>query len=766
MAWSARLSTFSTKKKMFTHVCDLSGDAPVTASLPERLELTFTLAAPELHRLPCFYLTAAVPTADKAVANNLLELGTFLQKQDRHKVAQMKLPGGRSFNLCAVHQGLRTEELSTLQLECRVQEAESSGGETWHAGGSADDAVRRGSASSMETTMTSTMASTMASATASAATAGSSQVSAIEAMQEAAWRTQGATAPRPRMPLPPPRPPQGSAFAQPKPAACIAFDKSKPRAPQSPPAATAVTSGMPSARCSAAASTTATIAPKHSACYGGHVGASRAMHVGSGDGGERGAAPVGGAAPDGVLLGARSAAEVKEEAAALPWALGALALLARNSESHNASQLCIEALPLGGKVAGGKADGKAGGKVAGKAGGKAAGRASVRGSGPPRDESAEGAGGGVHALLVQDNGVGLGYAEVRELLWHEGDHGGVKGTRQRPGGEARHLADTKRSQGGQCCGSAEAGRGAEPTGMGYAERLWLGALRVAEDCLLLSQTAQGCCAALIATRPATQRACGSKEPLRSPLLLPLVCWGGNLAPDGARREGKQSHELESFAAVRGQTGPVAQANLSRLLQGLRACGGAGCDRKWLDEQMRLLAGTGTRLVLFNLTRRRDAPDTVELQWKVNENDLTLRTASCGWKRAGPPSTELPPPTAYSARALLARLWYVPRLTVRLCGATVEARPARGDIRVNTASEVALTLGRGPPGEAAGPIYVTLGCRREEEDGSRGQQRMGPGAGCSRAGLLIYWRNVLLEDHTKLTMRRHRPRALLERQALP
>ena len=44
--------------------------------------------------------------------------------------------------------------------------------------------------------------------------------------------------------------------------------------------------------------------------------------------------------------------------------------------------------------------------------------------------------------------------------------------------------------------------------------------------------------------------------------------------------------------------------------------------------------------------------------------------------------------------------------------------------------------------------------------------MGPGAGCSRAGLLIYWRNVLLEDHTKLTMRRHRPRALLERQALP
>ena len=363
----------------------------------------------------------------------------------------------------------------------------------------------------------------------------------------------------------------------------------------------------------------------------------------------------------------------------------------------------------------------------------------------------------MHALLVQDNGVGLCYAEVRNLLWHEGD----KGTRQSPGGEARHLAGTKRKQDGQCCGSAETGCGAEPAGMGYAERLWLGALRVAEDCLLLSQTAQGCCAALIATRPATQRACGSEEPLRSPLLLPLVCWGSGHAPDGSQRTAAEKRSgPRSFAAVRGQTGPVAQANLRRLLQGLLACGGAGCDRKWLDAQMALLPGTGTRLVLFNLTRRRDAPETVELQWKVNEKDLTLRTASCGWKRAGPPSTELPPPTAYSARALLARLWYVPRLTVRLCGATVEARPARDDIRVNTASEVALTLGRGPPGEAAaaGPIYLTLGGRREEEDGSRGPPRTGPGAGCSRAGLLIYWRNVLLEDHTKLTMRRRCLRA--------
>lgn len=221
MAWSGRLSTFSTKKKMFTPLCDLSSDAPATASLPERLELTFTLATPELHRLPCFYLTAAVPAADKAVANNLLELGTFLQKQDRRKVAQMKLPGGRSFNLCAVHQGLRTEQLSTLRLECRVQEAESSGGETWHAGGSAVDTVRRGSASSMEANMVSTMAGTMASdargavvaagAAGAASAAPASQGSAIEAMQEAAWRTQGATAPRPRMPLPPPRPPPGSA---------------------------------------------------------------------------------------------------------------------------------------------------------------------------------------------------------------------------------------------------------------------------------------------------------------------------------------------------------------------------------------------------------------------------------------------------------------------------------------------------------------------------------------------------------------------------
>lgn len=644
MGWSGRLATFSTKEKMFTHVCDLSSNGPASASLPEQLELTFTKAPPELQRLPCFYLTAVVPAAEKAVAKNLLTLGTFLQKQDRCKVAQMKLPGGRSFNLCAVHQGARTEQLSTLRLECRVQEVESSSGETWHASGSADDAVRRGSATSMETAITSAR-----------------------------------------------RPPPGT-----------------------------VTLGMPSARC-----TTAPVAPKHSsACFGGHGKASEAMHVHLPSFLQSGAAFVGGFAPDGVLLGARSAADVKEEVAALPWALGALVLLARNSESHHASQLCIETLSLGGQ---------GGGKTA------------VRGSGPPRDEGTEGAGGGVHALLVQDNGVGLGYAEVRQLLWYEGGKGPGQGREA----EASHLAGTKRKQDGQCCGSTEAGRDAD---MGYAERLWLGAVRVAEDCLLLSQTAQGCCAALIATRPATQRACGSEQPLRSPLLLPLVCWGGRppVGKDGARR---QSLELESFAAVGGQTGSVAQANLSRLLQGLLACGGAGCDREWLNGQIELLPGTGTRLVLFNLTRRRDAPDTVELQWKVNEKDLTLRTASCGWKRAGPPSTELPPPTAYSARALLARLWYVPRLTVKLCGATVEARPARDDIRFDTASEVALTLGRSPPDASAGPIYLTLGGRREEEDNSRGPPRTGPGAGCSRAGLLIYWRNVLLEDHTKLTMRR-------------
>jgi hypothetical protein len=46
---------------------------------------------------------------------------------------------------------------------------------------------------------------------ASAATACNAQGSTIEAMREAAWRTQGATAPRLRMPLPPPRPPQESA---------------------------------------------------------------------------------------------------------------------------------------------------------------------------------------------------------------------------------------------------------------------------------------------------------------------------------------------------------------------------------------------------------------------------------------------------------------------------------------------------------------------------------------------------------------------------
>ena len=70
--------------------------------------------------------------------------------------------------------------------------------------------------------------------------------------------------------------------------------------------------------------------------------------------------------------------------------------------------------------------------------------------------------------------------------------------------------------------------------------------------------------------------------------------------------------------------------------------------------------------------------------------LTGRAASCGWTRAGPPSAELPPPTAYSARALLARLWHTPRLAVRLCGATVEARPVLDELRADSASEVALT----------------------------------------------------------------------------
>ena len=190
--------------------------------------------------------------------------------------------------------------------------------------------------------------------------------------------------------------------------------------------------------------------------------------------------------------------------------------------------------------AGGKAGGKGGGKGGGKAGGKGGGKAPVRGGGPARDERAAGAGDGAHALLVQDDGVGLGYAEVRALLWHAGHRGAT----QERGGEARQLAGSKRSRqdgggqegGGQeggwqdaggGGGSAEAGGGAEAAGMGYAERLWLGALRLADDCLLLSQTAQGCSAALIATAPATQRACGSEEPLRSPLLLPLVCWGGS-----------------------------------------------------------------------------------------------------------------------------------------------------------------------------------------------------------------------------------------------
>ena len=180
MAWVGRLSTFSTKNNMFTHVCDvtLSSDAPATTSLPERLDLTFTSAAPELHMLPCFSLTAAVPAADKAVANNLLELGTFLKKQGRHKVAQMKLPGGRSFNLCAVRQGPR----GALWLECRVQEAGSCGGETWHAGVSANDAVRRDSAS-RERYACGAAGAAGAAGAGSAATAGSSQGSAIDAMR-------------------------------------------------------------------------------------------------------------------------------------------------------------------------------------------------------------------------------------------------------------------------------------------------------------------------------------------------------------------------------------------------------------------------------------------------------------------------------------------------------------------------------------------------------------------------------------------------------
>ena len=132
MAWSGRLSTFSTKKAAFTDLCDFSSDASAATSLPERLELTFTRAPADLQREPCFYLTAAVPAA---VAKNILQLGTFLQKHDRRKVAQMKLPGGRSFNLCAVRRGTeqlsseqRALKLSALRLECRVHGPSGPGG--------------------------------------------------------------------------------------------------------------------------------------------------------------------------------------------------------------------------------------------------------------------------------------------------------------------------------------------------------------------------------------------------------------------------------------------------------------------------------------------------------------------------------------------------------------------------------------------------------------------------------------------------------------
>ena len=209
--------------------------------------------------------------------------------------------------------------------------------------------------------------------------------------------------------------------------------------------------------------------------------------------------------------------------------------------------------------------------------------------------------------------------------------------------------------------------------------------------LLLSQTARGCCAALLATTPAAQIACGWRA---GRLLLPLVCWEPNVTLDGARDEAEEP----KLAVVKGQTAEAARANLSLLLRGLLVCGGEKCDASWLDAQLRAMAGTGTRLLLFNLAKRRSAAGLVgrneaelELQWKPEHQDLTLRTNHCGWRRPGPPSTELPPPTAYSARALLARLWYVPRLAVTLCGGAVNARPARHELRAGTDTEVPLPV---------------------------------------------------------------------------
>ena len=116
--WRGGLSTFSTKKSAFVPLCECVSDAEAAASLPERLELTFCRAAPQLDSLPCFYLSA---TVTPAVAKNLIELGAFLQKSDRRKVAQMALPDGRHFSLCALYHTQVNESVTQCRLECRVQ---------------------------------------------------------------------------------------------------------------------------------------------------------------------------------------------------------------------------------------------------------------------------------------------------------------------------------------------------------------------------------------------------------------------------------------------------------------------------------------------------------------------------------------------------------------------------------------------------------------------------------------------------------------------
>ena len=112
-----------------------------------------------------------------------------------------------------------TRELANLELQLSREQARcelrrqsmAATGEVGAADtGTAAAAAGAGQGGDARGAVTAAGAAGAAAGAASAATSCNAQGSAIEAMQEAAWRTQGATAPRPRMPLPLPRPPQGA----------------------------------------------------------------------------------------------------------------------------------------------------------------------------------------------------------------------------------------------------------------------------------------------------------------------------------------------------------------------------------------------------------------------------------------------------------------------------------------------------------------------------------------------------------------------------